>query len=153
MAFPASSPPCLPFLLPLLDVLPSLTGIPSLQAGLAIIWVTADFVAICVSREQRGIHPGAHVALHLIIWLLAAVTVGFLGFYISYSYGSDTGTSEYFAPTGFKILLIERTLLAFSCLLLLTHFILFVRACIETHQYNMYGSTVYVPIALSLIHI
>jgi len=37
----------------------------------------AEFITLCVRRD-RGIHPGAHVGLHLVIWLGAATCAGFL---------------------------------------------------------------------------
>ncbi len=47
------------------------------QALLAGIWQTAEFITLC-ARRNRGIHPGAHVGLHLVIWLGSAIDGGFL---------------------------------------------------------------------------
>jgi len=46
-------------------------------AILAFGWQTAEFITLCV-RRNRGIHPGAHVGLHLVIWLASAVAAGFI---------------------------------------------------------------------------
>ena len=35
--------------------------------GLSLIWNCAEFITFCVNK--RGIHPGAHVGLDLILWL------------------------------------------------------------------------------------
>ncbi len=39
------------------------------QALIAILWQEAEFVALWVRRGSRGIHPGAHVGTHFILWL------------------------------------------------------------------------------------
>jgi hypothetical protein len=43
--------------------------------GLSLVWNCVEFITLCVNK--RGIHPGAHVGLDLIIWLgllAAAIT-------------------------------------------------------------------------------
>ena len=65
-------------------------------------------------------------------------------------------TSNYYDsydPATFAALLtLEEVLLAFTSVLFLLHFVLFVRACVETHQYNKHSrpSTriVYVPVPM-----
>lgn len=53
----------------------------------------------------------------------------------------DIDTDEQYAA-------LEAAILAFLCILLIVHFTLFVRACVETHQYNSVSRTVYVPISM-----
>jgi hypothetical protein len=76
------------------------TDVP-LQVGLAGSWQIAEYITLCV-RRNRGIHPGAHVALHLLIWLGAATAVGFLTTFAvvdnadaPYSWDSYYGNSMY----------------------------------------------------------
>jgi hypothetical protein len=56
------------------------------QACLAIIWAVAEFITICVRRGHLGIHPGAHVGIHLILWLGFGIAVGLDGYYLAVSY-------------------------------------------------------------------
>lgn len=58
----------------------------------------------------------------------------------------------YDADTFATILSLEETLLAFISILFLLHFVLFVRACIETHQYNNHPATrtVYVQVPVQM---
>ncbi|KAB5545859.1 hypothetical protein GE09DRAFT_221626 [Coniochaeta sp. 2T2.1] len=137
-------------------------------AGLAIIWQAAEFITIWASSKNHGIHPGANVALHLIIWLVAILAVGFLATFVSFDLdqlsrirdnsnnGSGSSSSyydNYDAPTFARLVQLEETLLAFSALLALLHFVLFVRACVETHQYNnssLVTRTVYVQVPVQM---
>ncbi|KAH8161124.1 hypothetical protein CIB48_g7118 [Xylaria polymorpha] len=125
----------------------------------SIIWNTAELITYCVrlrKETQRGIHPGAHVGLHLIFWLagifaiLLTVTV-----YLSvasavqncehrnddddyYSYYSSSYCSEYQPLDYYKwnVLPVIRAHLAIFALWVINHFVLFVLACIETNKRN-----------------
>ncbi|KAB5578007.1 hypothetical protein GE09DRAFT_537156 [Coniochaeta sp. 2T2.1] len=136
-------------------------------AGLAILWQAAEFITIWASSTNHGIHPGANVALHLIIWLVAILAVGFLATFVSFdldqlsrirnnSNNSGSGSSyydNYDAPTFARLVQLEETLLAFSALLVVLHFVLFVRACVETHRYNnssLVTRTVYVQVPVQM---
>lgn len=77
-----------------------------------------------------------------------------------YSYSPDTsdyGSSSSGSGAGAWAarLRLEETLLAFACLLMLLHFVLFVRACVETHQYNTGRRTrtvyVQVPVQMAVV--
>lgn len=58
---------------------------------LAICWQTAEFVTLCARRRtpagaflRRGIHPGAHIAVHLLCW------IGFTAIFIVNAYNVAT---------------------------------------------------------------
>ena len=143
-----------------------------MKAGLAILWQAAEFITIWASPKSRGIHPGANVALHLIIWLVAILAVGFVATFVSFdidqldeirssdSSDSDSSgtryTSSYYdnydASTFARLVQLEEVLLAFSALLAVLHFVLFVRACVETHRYNAspVTRTVYVQMPVQM---
>ncbi len=119
------------------------------------MWTALEFLVTCLSRQQpsQGMHPGAHVAIHLIIWMYSAVVVSFLAIFITenysyydyygyYSYSSNQGT----AYNG------EIALEVFIAILMVLHFVLFVRACVETHRYNNMprATTIYVPVAMAM---
>jgi hypothetical protein len=90
------------------------------------------------------------------------VTVGFLAVFVALDVerladGSDSSSyyySSYYSydPDALSGLLrVEEALLAFMSILLLLHFVLFVRACVETHQYNNHTvKTVYVQVPASM---
>lgn len=119
-------------------------------AGASVTWTAVEFLVMCVSRKdpQRGVHPGAHVAVHLVIWLYCVVVATFLGIFIGYGDYYYSYLSQYyeFPPV------IDQVLLAMIIILLLLHFTLFVRACVETHQFNNTPSqtTIYVPVAMEV---
>lgn len=51
------------------------------QVGVSLLWSIAELITKCARRDHQGIHPGAHVALHLLLWLgfcASAVLNGFL---------------------------------------------------------------------------
>ncbi|KAL1836898.1 hypothetical protein VTK73DRAFT_4884 [Phialemonium thermophilum] len=129
--------------------------------GLSIIWQAAEFITICASRKsQRGIHPGAHVALHLIIWLVTAVALAFgvmAAVFDTYDYDERFDGDDYYvyedrSPEYYALLKkaigIEVAEAVFLAVLLVAHFTLFVRACVETSRYNQITRTVYVPMAM-----
>ncbi|KAK8095149.1 uncharacterized protein PG998_014373 [Apiospora kogelbergensis] len=140
----------------------------------ALLFNSAEFITYCVRRStspglvvRRGMHPGAHVGGHLLLWLTCALAV-----YLSSSVYSDVldarrdcnaVAAEFAAADGvtaFEMLLRGhcninyhytsnlrlyrkgfyvpslQTLLAMFVLATVTHFALFVRACIEVDQRN-----------------
>lgn len=131
-----------------------------LQAGLALVWQTAEFITVCASSRHRGIHPGANVALHLIIWLITACALSFLAVYVAidqyniddgYDYGYYGYYDDYYNDSlnwVKTIVAVEEAMLAFTVLLFLIHFTLFVRACVETHQYNRATRTIFIPMPM-----
>ncbi|KAK3902203.1 hypothetical protein C8A05DRAFT_34110 [Staphylotrichum tortipilum] len=122
------------------------------QAAVSVVWTFCDFICILARGGRRGIHPGANVALDLLLWLgLVAGTIVLwlvglasdIAGYDSYSYIS--GSSRYYtsyyngsiAGRGQAILGLAATLTVF-------HFTSFVIACVETHQRNRAARIVYV---------
>ncbi|CAJ2514178.1 Uu.00g022970.m01.CDS01 [Anthostomella pinea] len=137
-------------------------------AAAAIIWNTAELITYCVrlrKHAQRGIHPGAHVGLHLCFWI-ACVFAVLLTVSIYYSenstiqdcenpsddedgggyYGSSYHRSSYssycdeYQPADYYkwiYLPTLRALIAMFALATIIHFVLFVLACIDTHKRNL----------------
>ncbi|KAK8062501.1 hypothetical protein PG997_014598 [Apiospora hydei] len=120
------------------------------EAAVAIIWSVAEFVTLCARKNQRGIHPGAHVALHLLLWLAFVVAAGLTAYVVAlnveydYYYSSSYRYSRYSAIK-FYIRSLQAEL-AFLILLIITHFTLFVRACVETARRNKGPQPVFVPV-------
>ncbi|KAJ9130528.1 hypothetical protein NKR23_g12153 [Pleurostoma richardsiae] len=125
-------------------------------AGIALIWQIAEFITLCARGGYRGIHPGAHVALHLLIWIGWAVAVGIYSTLLSYDLGDyqDYGydyDDYYYGDNNFstaaeyaRYIRMEEVMVAFATLSLIVHFTLFVLACIETDRRNRAARTVYV---------
>ncbi|ROT36673.1 hypothetical protein SODALDRAFT_401571 [Sodiomyces alkalinus F11] len=116
-------------------------------AILAIIWETAEFITLCARGGRVGIHPGAHVGLHLIIWLAWCVAVGFIatrfalfGYYDVTGYGSVIDTQA--AIVAFSSLLLAS--LTQTAPLSIVHLTLFIGACVDTSRRNSAARPVYV---------
>ncbi|KAI0152253.1 hypothetical protein F4776DRAFT_19816 [Hypoxylon sp. NC0597] len=125
---------------------------------LSILWNGAELITFAVrSRKdvKRGIHPGAHVGLHLCFWIACVfavlVSVGLAisvqsiindcaemvnSRYTYYSYCDDYGyqNSEYMNGMYLPML---RAMTALFCMMTAVHFVLFVVACIDTHKRNL----------------
>ncbi|CAM1507587.1 Fc.00g072280.m01.CDS01 [Cosmosporella sp. VM-42] len=112
---------------------------------LALIWSIAELITRCVRKFKAGIHPGAHVALSLLIWLSLGTTGGIEATLVAVTgdrdYGSncwDYDTQDYVdcepAFSGKRPQFVAVTV--FTCLVFLVHFILFVGACIDTAKRN-----------------
>ncbi|OTA58449.1 hypothetical protein K449DRAFT_385859 [Hypoxylon sp. EC38] len=125
---------------------------------LSILWNGAELITFAVrSRKdvKRGIHPGAHVGLHLCFWIASVFGVLFtVGMSISvqavlrdcaemansrytyYSYCDEDGyqNPDYINGTYLPML---RAMTALFCMMTVVHFVLFVVACIDTHKRNL----------------
>ncbi|KAI1265630.1 hypothetical protein F5Y18DRAFT_41419 [Xylariaceae sp. FL1019] len=133
----------------------------------SVLWNTAELITYCVrlrKHHQRGIHPGAHVALHLLLWLAGVfgvlLTVSLLlgvqseldyceNYYDNQGYQSSS-CDEFTPYTYYRSMIfpIIQGLLAVFALWLVVHFTLFVLACIETHRRNvMLPTAILVPIS------
>ncbi|KAI1774866.1 hypothetical protein F4818DRAFT_441691 [Hypoxylon cercidicola] len=119
------------------------------QAGAALLWSVADLVTSCAQRPKsshRSIHPGAHVAVQLLLWLGFGAGLGLtthiltfaLDFtaeddpvaypeYHAYYYGDND--YEYYSNSYVHSM---EALVAFLALLIIIHVFLFARACVET---------------------
>lgn len=145
-----------------------------------MIWQLAEHITLAARRGWRSIHSGAHVGVHLVLWILAVLVVLFLCVSLSYEMREytiksdceqnrdDSGSSSYgdgysnlndyycdyysfpsqaAADSYFRML---EALTAFSVLLFLSHFTLFVMACVETERrrkFNKVNRVVYLVAA------
>lgn len=115
-------------------------------AGIGIVWQIAEFITLC-AHPDRGIHPGAHVGMQLILWLGAAICGGFLAAFaaLQEAYGSYYSYSSRYRPSRANYELAQRletSLAVFMIILFVLHFIYFVRACIECHRRNTMKPTI-----------
>ncbi|KAK4184199.1 hypothetical protein QBC35DRAFT_65653 [Podospora australis] len=122
----------------------------------SICWALAEGICIIARRGRRGIHPGANVALDLLLWLgFVATTVSVwllldvTGWYYYDYYGSSYGGSLYspYSSSRYRYTYItsnelrdlkEKTtaLLGLGGTLTVLHFVTFVIACYETNVRN-----------------
>ncbi|KAI1198104.1 hypothetical protein F5X97DRAFT_323888 [Nemania serpens] len=126
----------------------------------SIIWNTAELITYCVrlrKQAQRGIHPGAHVGLYLVFWLVGVFALILsVTLYVGVEYDIrscedrnsrsssvdpyyyNSYCDEYDPITYWKwnVLPTFRGFLAILALWLINHFVLFVLACIDTHKRN-----------------
>ncbi|KAL2022838.1 hypothetical protein VTK56DRAFT_4369 [Thermocarpiscus australiensis] len=123
-------------------------GTSGAAAGLAVLVTTAEFLTQCLSSRRQGIHPGALVAFHLFIWLVAIFAVVVTALYVT-----DDSSYYYDYPRSHGIELAmqnaiyEQVLLGFDCALLFIHFVLFVGACVETNRLEIARKkTVYIRV-------
>ncbi|KAI1840526.1 hypothetical protein JX265_013245 [Neoarthrinium moseri] len=115
------------------------------QVGIALCWDIAELITICARNGHRGIHPGAHVALHLLLWLGISAAIGLTGYWVAFIVECDyycRRYSRYYSYYSGTYVPSMQALLAFLCLLILVHFFLFVRACVETAQRNRLAAPV-----------
>lgn len=126
----------------------------------SVLWNAAELITYFVRKRKqvpRGIHPGAHVGLHLILWLVGAfsilltTTVLYSAMYglrscqhqdddpDSYSYYGYSYCGEFQPYDHYEssVLPAIRGLLAIFALWTINHFVLFVLACIDTHKRNV----------------
>ncbi|TDZ39263.1 hypothetical protein C8035_v006275 [Colletotrichum spinosum] len=119
-------------------------------AVVALIWDIAELVTICARGGRRGIHPGAQVGVHLVLWLAFAAAAGVESITIYFRDSYDSYTSYSGSRVAFvnKIIAMQNTVLALTSLLLIGHFIIFVRACMETSQRNKRPPILMVPVSV-----
>ncbi|TRX93010.1 hypothetical protein FHL15_006148 [Xylaria flabelliformis] len=99
-----------------------------------ILWDLIEFVVIIIrGSPSKGIHPGAHVGVELILWLGSALTVAAQAIKAPWS---ELGASEWELEEQELLAWVRVTLTQFSFLSLLVflRFIFFVRACIEVDR-------------------
>jgi len=118
----------------------SYMGTPVIVMGppaiVGFVWDVAEAICILARRGHRGIHPGAIVAIDLLLWLgfiAATVLYGVFHFFFdtySYSY------SSYYYSEATALVYISRATLSFGVLEVLFHLLLFIFGCYETSQRN-----------------
>ncbi|KAI1415462.1 hypothetical protein F5Y13DRAFT_144763 [Hypoxylon sp. FL1857] len=116
------------------------------QAGVSLVWSGVELITACVGREsQRSIHPGANVAVHLLLWLGFAVAVGLTAYILDFALDfvrsngrdansnyynhDDEGGYEYYSDYYIRSM---EALVAFLAFLTFVHISLFLGACMET---------------------
>lgn len=94
---------------------------------MSLLWQIAEFITLCVRRKYMGIHPGAHVGVHLILWLACVVLIGIGGTVVyydisDYDYRDNYYYSSYYDdedPAGIRnFFRMEQAELAFAVLIL-----------------------------------
>ncbi|KAI1499727.1 hypothetical protein F5X99DRAFT_410771 [Biscogniauxia marginata] len=102
---------------------------------ITVAWDTAEFIVICVRRDKsRGIKAEAHVGVDLVLWLLAVATLTVQAIlvdsrnvnYNNYYYYNFRPNMPWYA--------LDMTHLSLVGILIIIHFILFVRACVEVDR-------------------
>lgn len=110
-------------------------------SGAVFIWEVAELITLCARGGRTGIHPGAHVGLHLVFWMYLLVGLVFFGIwgapraiddYSYYYYSVETPAA---GPA--------YALMVFMAIMTILNFVLFVRACVETAQINRQARTVF----------
>jgi hypothetical protein len=114
-----------------------------------MLWSLAEVITRAVRKFKAGIHPGAHVGMCLIIWMISSITGGMLCTYVAVNPDEDDSDCVYQTynsqgmrtyndcapqdpyPRG-KIL----GAAVITCLIFGLFFGLFVDACICTHRRN-----------------
>ncbi|KFH44274.1 hypothetical protein ACRE_049270 [Hapsidospora chrysogenum ATCC 11550] len=121
-----------------------LAGIACAVPAMALIWSAAELIVLAVHKFQKGIHPGGQVAACLILWMAAATIAILEGLtsstfrsHCSYAYDSRVGYIESNCnnPYGAQRPL-WAAITAFTSLLWLVYFTLFIYACIDTSKRN-----------------
>jgi len=71
------------------------------QAVVAMLWNVAEFITLCINR--KGIHPGAHIGLDLLL-SAALISAGGISFYSISLYGESPALGRYTAAAVFVTL-------------------------------------------------
>jgi hypothetical protein len=130
------------------------------QAAVSAIWSLAEGICILARGGRRGIHPGANVALDLLLWLgLVAGTILLWLFGIataltvsSSSYWLDDFNRDYSSYDGYesvaeeimRVAAMGQALIGLAATLTILHFVTFVIACVECSKRNRANTVVYV---------
>ncbi|KAI1480051.1 hypothetical protein F4774DRAFT_92999 [Daldinia eschscholtzii] len=128
------------------------------QAGAALLWSGIDLAATYAGRtNRRAIHPGAHLAVQLLLWMGFVVGIGLTAYilswalelsssddrnaypeYYEYYHGDDDiDYYEYYSESYIRLM---KVLVAFLALLIIVHFLLFFLACRKVVQRRRTGT-------------
>ncbi|KAL1847244.1 hypothetical protein Daus18300_014008 [Diaporthe australafricana] len=92
-----------------------------------LVWTFAEFITLAIRRaKKRGIHPIAHLIFDILFWLAYFVGAIWYGCGIANARGPDEFHRRNYIAEGF--------IMVFVVVVLLLHFVLFVRGCFEVHQ-------------------
>jgi len=135
------------------------------QAIVSAVWSLAEGICLVVRAGHRGIHPGANVALDLLLWLglvagtvvlwLLGVATMIVGGVVDsgYDWNWDDSSSGYgysasavSASLG-KVAGMGQALIGLGATLTILHFTTFVIACVETSKRNRAQNVVFVTAA------
>lgn len=134
------------------------------QAGAALLWSGIDLATTYAGRiNHRLIHPGAQVAVQLLLWMGFCVGIGLTAYilswaltfassddrdaypeYYEYYHGDNNDYYEYYSKSYIRSM---EALVAFLALLIIVHFLLFCSACIKIAQRKKINSK---PITIPL---
>ncbi|KAI1804935.1 hypothetical protein F4811DRAFT_552427 [Daldinia bambusicola] len=135
------------------------------QAVAALFWSGIDLAATYARRtNRRAIHPGAHAAVHLLLWMGFTVSVGLTAYILSwalevsssddrdvypeyYEYYHGDDISRYYEYYSRSYIRLMEVLVAFLALLIIVHFLLFFSACRRVVQCKRIHSK---PITIAL---
>ncbi|KAH8897553.1 hypothetical protein GQ53DRAFT_817849 [Thozetella sp. PMI_491] len=106
-------------------------GIPT--GVLVLLWNVSAFVHVYLRKRISGFPPGYRVAGELIIWCGAVVALSFESILATDASGSGYRLSDPPPQSLYRAILASA---AFLSLLIILHFTLFVRACIEVDRKN-----------------
>ncbi|KAI1382940.1 uncharacterized protein F4822DRAFT_87170 [Hypoxylon trugodes] len=118
------------------------------QAGVALLWSAGTLITTYTARRDgRDIHPGAQVAVQLILWLGFSVGVGLTAYILKFALEfagfedrhAHPQLHDYYYPhndgyeyySGYYIHSME-AIITFLSLLVIVHLSLFACACVET---------------------
>ncbi|KAL7810856.1 hypothetical protein V8C26DRAFT_431360 [Trichoderma gracile] len=125
---------------------------------IALVWSLADLLVRLLRHFKRGIHPGAHVALSLIIFLLGAILPSLFGPWFQDSWNGDGSDpwqdcSNVYDPTTHRYVYtctqdddarrrylrekkVAMAAAVVTFIVAVMHFGLFVGACVDTDRVN-----------------
>lgn len=130
------------------DISVAIAALPA--SALATIWSLAEVITRAVRKFKTGIHPGAHVGVCLIIWMIASVSGGMLCTYVALYNGYDDDGCQFSSTDGQGNTITYNNCApvdpapkgkivgsaVITCLLFAINFGLFIDACIRTHRRN-----------------
>ncbi|KAL6880812.1 hypothetical protein J3F83DRAFT_719905 [Trichoderma novae-zelandiae] len=123
-------------------------------AGLCLLWSLAELITRAVRKFKAGIHPGAHVGICLILWLISAILGGSLCAFAAMNPGSRDQDDEDCIVSTYDSYGNVRTYnecddyylqyprgkvlggAVITCMLFAIEFGLFVDGCVMTHRRN-----------------
>ncbi|KAK1833954.1 hypothetical protein QBC39DRAFT_253339 [Podospora conica] len=99
-----------------------------------LAWQLFEFITQCARRDRRGINPGAHVTVNIMLCLACVATLGYVCFWVSqgerWKYVEVHGERTAYSP----LYRIGIVLVALSAAMLLVHFMLAILACRKVRQ-------------------
>ncbi|KAI1456360.1 hypothetical protein F4805DRAFT_458786 [Annulohypoxylon moriforme] len=127
------------------------------QAGAALLWFGIEAItAYTGGKNRQDIHPGAHVAVQLLLWLGFSAGIGLTACILAFALSFDDvdpypENYGYYGKGGYKYyseyyIHSMEAVITFLGLLIIIHFLLFAGACVETLRLKREGNTVVVDV-------